>query len=448
MRHSALHRFVERRRRGVRLGMASFCCASELVIEALVEQTMQHGGDLLIEATSNQVNQFGGYSGLTPEQFLLYVKGMAHEQGLDPRRLILGGDHLGPLPWTDLPAAEAMKHARKLVEDFVMAGYLKIHLDTSMYLGGDDREKKLDDEIIAQRSAYLYRACLDAFEKRRVIHPESERPLFVIGSEVPPAGGSSEDNEELTITRVEDLKRTLQTHKKYFGECGSWEDIIAVVVQPGVEFSNHNVHVYDRKRASDLRAFLDNTPEMMLECHSTDYQPVSALREMVMDGISIIKVGPALTFAQCEALTALCAIEKEMVPNEARRSCFLEILHGEMDANDKHWAKYYRGTPAEIAFAKKFSLFDRRRYYLKNGPVREATKRLFANLDSKPIPRGLVSQFLPLQYKRLLQERRSIDCKSLVKDYLAVQIEEYDFSGVAAIEPVSGPKQKVRSTAV
>ena len=76
-------------------GMPSFCCANSLVIEALLENSPV--GAVLIEGTANQINQFGGYTGMTPSDFHDYVCAIVDRTGFSRERLILGGDHIGPL---------------------------------------------------------------------------------------------------------------------------------------------------------------------------------------------------------------------------------------------------------------------------------------------------------------------------------------------------------------
>ena len=53
------------------------------------------GSPLLIEATCNQVNHLGGYTGMTPADFRRDVDAIAQRCGLPPSALVLGGDHLG-----------------------------------------------------------------------------------------------------------------------------------------------------------------------------------------------------------------------------------------------------------------------------------------------------------------------------------------------------------------
>ena len=72
---------------------------------------------VLFEAICNQVNQDGGYIGMTPVGFVDFVHGIAHQTGFDPAWIIFGGNHLGPNPWTALEPDAAMAKAEVMVAD-------------------------------------------------------------------------------------------------------------------------------------------------------------------------------------------------------------------------------------------------------------------------------------------------------------------------------------------
>jgi len=55
------------------IGLTSVCSAHPLVIEAALRHGLNHRSPVLIEATCNQVNQFGGYTGQTPADFARFV---------------------------------------------------------------------------------------------------------------------------------------------------------------------------------------------------------------------------------------------------------------------------------------------------------------------------------------------------------------------------------------
>ncbi|MEU2776110.1 class II D-tagatose-bisphosphate aldolase, non-catalytic subunit [Streptomyces sp. NPDC007162] len=89
-----LDEVVRRQKAGEPHGFTSVCSAHPLVIEAAVRQAHESGGTVLAEATSNQVDQYGGYTGMRPEDFRELVHGIAAEHGLPLERVVLGGDHL------------------------------------------------------------------------------------------------------------------------------------------------------------------------------------------------------------------------------------------------------------------------------------------------------------------------------------------------------------------
>ena len=94
---------------------------------------------LLIESTSNQVNQFGGYTNLKPKQFFNRINILAKRMGIK-NNLWIGADHLGPLPWKNLDENVAIRNSIKLFKDVVKSGYNKVHIDTGIKL---KNEKKL-----------------------------------------------------------------------------------------------------------------------------------------------------------------------------------------------------------------------------------------------------------------------------------------------------------------
>ena len=110
-------------RYGKARGIVSVCSAHPIVLRATIRHGLQTNLTILIEATCNQVNQEGGYTGKRPIDFVKLVKGIAAEEGLPADQLILGGDHLGPNPWKFLNQEQAMEKASELVKNYVSAGF-------------------------------------------------------------------------------------------------------------------------------------------------------------------------------------------------------------------------------------------------------------------------------------------------------------------------------------
>src|SRR5215471_18347016 len=128
----ALIALVETRQDGNPRGMASICSAHPRVLETTLGRARRTGRPVLIEATCNQVNQDGGYTGMTPADFGTMVRELAEAAGLAPERLLLGGDHMGPNPWRKLASEAALDKAQAMVAAYARAGFGKIHLDASM----------------------------------------------------------------------------------------------------------------------------------------------------------------------------------------------------------------------------------------------------------------------------------------------------------------------------
>jgi D-tagatose-1,6-bisphosphate aldolase subunit GatZ/KbaZ len=390
------------RKEGRVLGVYSVCSANRFVLEAAMHEASDDKSALLIESTSNQVNQHGGYTGITPTGFVSYVREVAAGVPFPAERIILGGDHLGPHPWQREGAAAAMEKAEEMVRQYVLAGYSKIHLDASMRLADDPGgpSQGPSEVTITERTSRLAAAAEAAHHE---LPSGSPAPLYVIGTDVPPPGGEREEADGIWTTGPREAERTIALTRETFERRGlgeAWGRVMAIVVQPGVEFGDANVFEYDRKKAAPLKALIERHPGLVYEAHSTDYQAPDRLRELVEDHFAVLKVGPGLTFAFREAVFALEEIEREWLGD--RSGSTLSGLRGVMEdamrADPRHWEGYYRGGEHERRFARRWSLSDRIRYYWPRPEVEAALARLLANLEERPVPLSLVSQYLPVQY--------------------------------------------------
>jgi len=376
-----------RRAGGQRTGIASVCSAHPVVIRAALRHGLTHDDPVLIEATCNQVNQDGGYTGMTPADFRAFVETIAAQVGFPKQRLLFGGDHLGPNPWKGLPAEEALAKSEVMIAAFVRAGFTKLHIDTSM---GCLREPvALNDEQTAQRAVRLARAA----EAARL--PENPAPVYIIGTEVPVPGGATEALDHLEVTDCAAAKKTVDIHRAAFESAGlgdAFSRVIGLVVQPGVEFGHDSVMVYEPDAAQALSASLKQLPGLVFEAHSTDYQPVSALSALVRDGFAILKVGPELTFALRQALYGLDHIARELGLLD---SSLKDTIEKVMLASPGNWKNYYSGDEKALHFQRHYSLSDRIRYYWPEPEINAAVETLLAALAGINIPPPLIHQYLP-----------------------------------------------------
>ena len=430
MNHNPLKKIVELQKQGKNVGIYSVCSANGYVIEAALKRGLSDGSCVLIESTANQCDQNGGYTGMKPMDFKKFVLGIAEKVGFDTGRLFLGGDHLGPLTFAGKPEAEAIADGEELNRHFVGAGSTKTHIDTSMKVADDDPDARLSDEVIARRGARLARVAEDTYHKLLETDPDAIAPVYIVGSEVPiPGGAVGAVDQGVQVTRVEDFKNTVAAFESAFRKEGldeAWDNVIAVVVQPGVEEKDSGCTEYDRAKAKELMASIKEFPNLVFEGHSTDYQTKIKLRELIEDGVGILKVGPALTFAMREGMFALAHIEEELLyGTDIEPSHFIETLDEAMLADGKHWRKHYQGTELELRMKRKYSFSDRCRYYMPTPTVEAAKERLSGNLRKLGIPLNLLSQFMPIQYTKVREGLLENDPVALVEDRITNTIDEY-----------------------
>lgn len=424
-----LRTVLRHNREGRAEGVFSVCSSNPFVLQAAARHAFASSSLLLIESTSNQVNQDGGYTGQKPKDFSSGLMQMLSEQGLDGGLICLGADHAGPNPWQNQNAQAAMAAARELVRASVSAGYQKIHLDASMRCADDDPHQPLPPPLAAERAALLCQAAEQAAQERKL----REAPVYVIGTEVPVPGGTQAAEEELTVTQVKDVQETLTLTRAAFLRRGleeAWERVIALVVQPGVEFGDQSVHAFEPDKAKSLSEFIKTVPNLVFEAHSTDYQTRAALAQLVAGHFAILKVGPALTFALREALFALAAMEEELQPLHSglQPSSLLAKLENHMLAQPMYWQPYYHGNEEAQAFARRFSLSDRARYYWDHPKLRVAVAQLISNLETHPPPPSLISQHLPLQYGRILEGRLAHQPQAWIVDKISAVLDDYAYA--------------------
>ena len=423
-----MQNLIARHKAGEHIGICSVCSAHPLVIEAALRFDLSTERDVLIEATSNQVNQSGGYTGMQPHQFRDFVLQIADRIGFPSRRLILGGDHLGPNCWQHESADVAMEKAVALIKAYVAAGFTKIHLDASMSCADDPHP--LSPQTVADRAARLCEAA-----EQTATAEQKARLSYVIGTEVPVPGGEASTIGSVHITRAQDAALTLETHRDAFYRRGledAFARVIAIVVQPGVEFDHTQIVHYQPQAAQALSAWINPTP-LVYEAHSTDYQSRQAYRALVADHFAILKVGPALTFALREAIFGLAHMEEALIPPE-RRSRVLEVIDEVMLNEPGYWKKYYRPTWSQAMVDIHFSLSDRIRYYWPHPRISQSVEKLIANLEEVTLPPGLISQFLPGQFESVNTGALAATPHNLIIDKIQDVLRAYRYGCAPTVD--------------
>ncbi|MCK7507635.1 MAG: class II D-tagatose-bisphosphate aldolase, non-catalytic subunit [Desulfobacterales bacterium] len=156
-------------------GMFAVCSARREVLEAAIALARDHGEPLLVEATANQVNQFGGYTGMTPRQFASSSGRHGRRHGLPAGKPAAGGRSPGavrvakragrPRPWPRQPSWPA--NAWQPVSTNCTW--------TPAFGCSDDPPQGLPLEIAAERTAALCQAAETAAER---LSGRRQRPLL------------------------------------------------------------------------------------------------------------------------------------------------------------------------------------------------------------------------------------------------------------------------------
>ncbi|MBI5063525.1 MAG: class II D-tagatose-bisphosphate aldolase, non-catalytic subunit [Desulfatitalea sp.] len=407
---NALTRLKARHLAGQTGGLFAVCSAHPTVLGCAMEMVRANERPLLVEATANQVNPFGGYSGRTPAQFMAYVGELAQQAGLPLGRILVGADHLGPHVWKAESARAAMQKAETLARQCVAAGFHKLHLDTGTGCA-DDPAAQLPVAEAARRAARLCRAA------EAVRSDREDGPLYVIGKEVPPPGGALEAGETPTVSDPAQILADLAVYRQAFEAAGvgaAWSRVMAVVVQPGVDFGDHGAAAYQPERAAALSAAHGQLPgSMTYEIHATDYQTPAALQRMVQDHFPLLKVGPCLTFALRRALYALAEIEAQLGGIVAP-SRLPQVMEDLMTEQPQHWRSHYKGDEARLRHLRHHSPRDRIRYYWSDPRAAQAVARLMHNLR-RPLPAALLEAKLPEIYAEICQEKIFADPSAIAR---------------------------------
>ena len=266
---------------------------------------------VLIEATCNQVNQEGGYTGMTPADFRASSRASPSRSGFPRDRLILGGDHLGPNPWKHLAGggsdAAGGGHGRGLCR-----GRLRENPSRRQHGLPRRARRRFGDEV--DRGA---RGTPCRGRRGRPRGAAATPPVYIIGTEVPAPGGALEVIEHLEVTDPAAAQTTYEVHDEPSRKCSSGTPFRGCLALSSSPASNSDTRTSSStirlKPATSVSRWI-SWPGLVFEAHSTDYQPGGSLKALVRDGFAILKVGPGLTFALREALYALEHIAAELCP--------------------------------------------------------------------------------------------------------------------------------------
>ena len=349
--------------------LPSFCTSNIEVIKSILFFCHIKKLPCLIECTSNQVNQHGGYTNKTPKMFIKEILSISKKIKFNSKKLFLGGDHLGPLPWKKRSKTVAIKNSISLINDYLDQKFCKIHIDTSIKCKNDEY---INSDIIFERTNEILNN--DNIKKK------IKDKFLVVGTEVPLSG--SGDNENIIKTSKKQIETEVIKFKKILKKQNLKNNIFGLVIEPGMKYMHSSVtkpnftNFTNKKNISKKNNFV-------YEAHSTDYQSKKILKQLVKNNFKFLKVGPELTYSYSRSLFFMENIEKNNF--KLKNSNIKKIIFSSMLKNRKYWEGYYEKKTPELLLNSKL---DRMRYYFNSKPVVNSIKTLKKNinlLDKKSI---------------------------------------------------------------
>ena len=211
------------------------------------------GSIVLIEATSNQVDQFGGYTGVRPAEFVAFVPARARG-GPAADRVVLGGDHLGPNPWHASRRERAMAKARGAGAPLRRGRATRRSTSTRACRSPTTRRAVLDDAIVAEPTADLApRPRPPQTDGAATRGPDLRHRHRGAGARrSAPRRSSRLDPDAAPMTPADASTARVRRLRRARGWTRAWTGVMALVVQPGVEFGDDDV--IDYRRAGRRRA--------------------------------------------------------------------------------------------------------------------------------------------------------------------------------------------------
>ena len=337
--------------------LPSFCTSNFEVLNFLMIYSKIHKLPVLIECTSNQVNQYGGYTKLKPINFYKKIMNLKNKFKLKKENVLIGADHLGPLPWKHLDEKKALKNAIKLFKDCINAKFNKIHIDTGIKL---KKDSSLSKKIIIERCKKIY----NSVNKKKLNHIK-----FVFGTEVPVAGGGG--GNKMLLTSLKAIKKDIEEYKKI-------RKRFSLVVEPGLNFTNNKVYKLNMKNFKQ-KYILSKKDKFSFEAHSTDFQQYKSLKKLVKNNFLYLKIGPELTFNFMKAVLYMQSLEKKFF--NGRKSNIQNNISSIMDKKKIYWKNYYKGKKKVIENLKFNSFLDRSRYYWNEKKIIQSLSILKKNIN-------------------------------------------------------------------
>jgi D-tagatose-1,6-bisphosphate aldolase subunit GatZ/KbaZ len=355
---------------GIKRTLFAACPNSLSVIRAALKSAKRCNAPVKFAATLNQVDLDGGYTGLTPPEFVNTIR--AHARNLNVTSpVIIAIDHGGP--WLkDLHSAEnwpyekTMAAVKKSFEAAIMAGYDLIHVDPTVDISSGARNTIPIDKV-AERT-------LELIEHAEIFRRQNNLPRisYEVGTEEVHGG----------LADLEIFRRFLELLKKGLIQ-RNLSDVWPCFVVGKVGTDLHTT-IFDPFVARQLTEIAKNYGSLIKGHYSDNVTNPAAYPE---SGMGAANVGPEFTEREYDGLMELECLENDLfTEGEIPRLSYIKNELWKSVIHSGRWRKwlqagenrddFYANSPERQEWLVKTGC----RYIWENPEIISARARLYQNI--------------------------------------------------------------------
>lgn len=392
---------------GVSRTIFAACPNSSAVIKASLRSAKRCNAPIKFAATLNQVDLDGGYTGLTPSQFVKTIRQEAaaiHFTG----PVIVAIDHGGP--WLkDLQTREkwsyedSMLAVKKSFEAAVAAGYDLIHVDPTIDITLPKGEIISIDTVAARTIELIVHT--ERF-RRSGNYP---RIAYEVGTEEVHGG----------LADMETFNRFLYLLKKGLVE-NDLRDVwpCFVVGKVGTDLHTTTFDAWVARQLTEVASGYGS----LIKGHYSDN--VSNPEDYPLSGMGAANVGPEFTEQEYDGLMELCDLEQELFQeNKIPRLSELKSALWKAVIDSQRWKKwlqegestedFYKNTPERQEWLIKTGC----RYIWENPAVLASRNRLYRNLEFNHVDaEGIVLSHIEKAMDKYFHKFNLVDLNTLIEE--------------------------------
>lgn len=349
------------------------CPNSVSVVKAAFRAAKRNNAPIYFAATLNQIDCDGGYTGLTPAEFVRMAR-MEAEAVHFTGETIIAIDHGGP--WLkDLQRTErwtterAMEGVKRSFEAAVEAGYDLIHVDPTVDIHLAERAT-IDIRVVVRRTVELI-AHVERFRRERNLPPVS----YEVGTEEVHGGLADQRTFDTFLCE-------LRSGLKEEGYADVWPCFIVGKVGTDLHTTTFDPDVA-RALTAKVRPY-----GSLIKGHYTD--GVSNPEQYPLSGMGAANVGPEFTMSEYDALAELEEVERMLdARGEVAQCSHITAVLERLVRDSQRWQKWLRGDEPGKEFGELAA--DRRLWLVKTGcryiwqhpEALVARQRLYDNLSRR-----------------------------------------------------------------